>query len=51
MPLPEAPLVTDLNKKDLPPVSWQEGNILVERKEARNETFNNQLHRHSSVPQ
>ena len=30
MPLPEAPLVTDLNKKDLPPVSCQEGNILVE---------------------
>ena len=30
MPLPQAPLVTDLNKKDLPPVSWQEGNILVE---------------------
>lgn len=32
MPLPEAPLVTDLNKKDLPPVSCQEGNILVEEK-------------------
>lgn len=30
MPLPQAPLVTDLNKKGLPPVSWQEGNILVE---------------------
>ena len=30
MPRPQAPLVTDLNKKDLPPVSWQEGNILVE---------------------
>lgn len=30
MPLPQPPLVTDLNKKDLPPVSWQEGNILVE---------------------
>lgn len=29
MPLPEAPLVTDLNKKDLPPVSCQEGDILV----------------------
>lgn len=28
--LPQLPLVTDLNKKDLPPVSWQEGNILVE---------------------
>lgn len=28
--LPQPPLVTDLNKKDLPPVSWQEGNILVE---------------------
>ena len=30
MHLPQPPLVTDLNKKDLPPVSWQEGNILVE---------------------
>lgn len=30
MPLPQAPLVTDLNKKDLPPLSRQEGNILVE---------------------
>lgn len=29
MPLPEAPVVTDLNKKDLPPVSCQEGDILV----------------------
>lgn len=32
MPLPQAPLVTDLNKKDLPPVSRQEGNILVKKK-------------------
>ena len=31
MPLPQAPLVTDLNKKNLPPVSWQEGNILVKK--------------------
>ena len=30
MPLPQPPLVTDLNKKDLPPLGRQEGNILVE---------------------
>ena len=37
MPLPQAPLVTDLNKKDLPPVSCQEGNILVEEKGGEND--------------
>lgn len=31
MPLPQAPLVTDLNKKDLPPLGHQDGNILVEK--------------------
>ena len=37
MPLPQAPLVTDLNKKDLPPLGRQEGNILVEKKGGENE--------------
>jgi hypothetical protein len=37
MPLPQAPLVTDINKKDLPPLGRQEGNILVEKKGGENE--------------
>lgn len=36
MPLPMPPLVTDVNKKDLPPLSWQEGNILVEEEGSEN---------------